>query len=480
MKPKPLNNETVSTARNGTPKIVQFGEGNFLRAFFDWMIEKINRETSFNGSVTIVQPIPSGLVDVLEEQDGLYHVQLQGLKNGKPHTSTELITSVQGGINPYEDYQGFLKLAENPDLEFIVSNTTEAGIAFDESDTGYETIPNSFPAKLTAFLLHRFNHFDGDRNKAPVVLPCELIDKNGEKLKEYILRYADLWDTDYLFRDWVDTYMTFCNTLVDRIVPGFPSDNIEQIQQDLGYEDKLVVTGEYFHLWVIEGPEWIQEKLPFQKAGLNVQFVDSLSAYRTRKVRILNGIHTSMVPVGYLAGARTVKEAMDDDEVSAFLEAALFHEIIPSLDMPLHELEGFARDVLERFRNPYIKHELSSIALNSVSKYKVRVLPSLLSYRRKKGELPLRLVFALASLIRFYKGSWQDQPTPINDSEEVVSFIQDAWMQGDYEEVANAVLGNTDFWDQDLSEISGLADQVARYLEHIDNKGINRSIKKLF
>lgn len=476
----PLNNEAISRPAKRKNKIVQFGEGNFLRAFFDWMVERVNAETSFNGSVSIVQPIASGLVDMLEEQDGLYHVQLQGIKNGTPHSSIELITSVDGGVNPYEDYGEFLGLAENPDLEIIVSNTTEAGIAFDENDTSYETLPNSFPAKLTAFLLHRFKHFNGDRNKAPIVLPCELIDKNGDKLKEYVLRYAELWDTDYHFKDWVDTYMTFCNTLVDRIVPGFPRENIDEIQQEIGFEDQLVVTGEYFHLWVIEGPEWIQERLPFQKAGLNVEFVDSLSAYRTRKVRILNGVHTSMVPVGYLAGDRTVKQAMDDKEVGSFLKDALFKEIIPSLDMPREQLEGFASDVLERFQNPYIKHELSAIALNSISKYKVRVLPSLLDYHEKKNELPKRLVFALAALIRFYKGEWQGEKTPLNDSEEVISFIQEAWKLEAYQQVANKVLGNGEFWDQDLTEIPGLSELTGRYLENIDEKGTSKSLNELF
>lgn len=477
---KPLNEQTVSRAKNRTNKIIQFGEGNFLRAFFDWMVEHINNETDFNGSVTVIQPIAEGLVDLLEKQDGLYHVQLQGIKEGEPYSSIELITSVEGGINPYDNYQAFLELAENPDLEFIVSNTTEAGIEFDERDTGYETLPNSFPGKLTALLYHRFRHFDGDSAKAPVVLPCELIDKNGAKLKEYVLQYARLWDVEEAFRDWVDTQMTFCNTLVDRIVPGFPAEKIDEIQQEIGYKDQLVVTGEYFHLWIIEGPEWIREKLPFHKAGLNVRFVDSLTEYRTRKVRILNGLHTSMVPVGYLAGARTVKEAMDHEQVGPFLKEELFEEIIPSLNMPLEELEGFARDILERFENPYIKHQLSAIALNSTSKFRVRVLPSLLEYHAKNGELPLRLVFALASLIRFYKGTWQGDETPVNDSEEVVSFFSDAWEKDDYHTVAATVLSNEDFWHQDLAQIPGLSDQVAVFLEHIENQGVGTSLNELF
>lgn len=475
----PLNNTTVTRKKGRTPKIVQFGEGNFLRAFVDWMIERINEETDFNGSVTIVQPISKGMVHLLKKQDGLYHVQLQGIKDGKPYSSIELNTSVEKCINPYEDYETFLKLAENPDLEFIFSNTTEAGIAFDENDTGYEIIPNSFPAKLTALLHHRFNHFNGDKTKAPVIIPCELIDKNGSKLKEYVLRYAELWNTGAAFKKWVDTAVIFCDTLVDRIIPGFPKNKIDEIQEEIGYEDQLVVNGEYFHLWVIVGPESIQEKLPFHKAGLNVKFVDSLAAYRTRKVRILNGLHTSMVPVGYLAGARTVKEAMDHEVVGPYLKTELFDEIIPSLNMAADELESFANDVLDRFKNPFIKHELSAIALNSISKYKVRVLPSLLGYYEKKKELPQHIVFVLAALIRFYKGEWQGEETPINDSEQVVTFIQKAWQNVNYADVAEVVLSNEDFWDEDLTTYPGLKEKVAKYLEQMDSEGISQAIKNI-
>jgi tagaturonate reductase len=478
---KSLNNSSVGRQTKRKTKILQFGEGNFLRAFVDWMVDKLNDNTDFNGSVTIIQPISRGLVELLNKQDGLYHVQLQGVKNGKPYSNIELVQSVEGGLNPYKHYQEFLRLGENPDVEFIVSNTTEAGIAFDENDTDYKTIPNSFPAKLTALLHHRFQHFAGDPDKAPVVIPCELIDKNGDNLKKYVAQYADLWDTSDDFKQWINVHVIFCNTLVDRIVPGFPKENLDEIHEQIGFNDQLVVNGEYFHLWVIEGPESIQQKLPFDKAGLNVKFVDDLSIYRTRKVRILNGLHTSMVPVGYLAGARTVKEAMDHKQVGPYLEKELFEEIIPSLnlDMSAEELESFAKDILERFENPYIRHELSAIALNSVSKYKVRVLPSLLQYHTKKNQLPQRLVFALAALIRFYKGSWEGGKTPINDSKEVVSFIQNAWESGDHKKITDAVLSNSDFWDQDLTQVAGLSDQVTKFLELIDEQGINHTLSKI-
>lgn len=476
--PKSLNRTTAKISDTPSPaKVLQFGEGNFLRAFVDWGIDILNEKTSFEGNITIIQPIPHGMVDVLENQEGLYHVLLEGMKNGEPHTEKRLITSVKGGLNPYKNYKDYLALAENPDLEFIVSNTTEAGISFDENDTSYEELPDSFPGKLTALLHHRFKHFGGDPDTAPVIIPCELIDRNGDKLKKFVLQYAELWSTSTDFYDWVDKHCTFCNTLVDRIVPGYPAERAAKLKEKIGFDDNLIVAGEYFHLWVIEGPNNLQDKLPFREAGLNVLFVDDLSPYRTRKVRILNGLHTSMVPVGYLNGNRTVKEAVEDDLVGPYLKKELFQEIIPTLDLPEDELEEFANDVLERFRNPYIKHELSAIALNSISKYKVRVLPSLLKFYEQHGELPDRLTFALAALICFYKGKWNDQPTPLNDSEDVISFIQRAWAADDTQQTVQRILGNTSFWGQDLDDIKGLTVKTTSYVLSILDNGIASTIQ---
>lgn len=477
---KPLNRTTSDANSAPAPvKVIQFGEGNFLRAFVDWSIDILNEKTVFEGSINIIQPIPHGMVDVLEKQEGLYHVLLEGMKDGEPHTEKRLITSVKGGLNPYQNYDEYLALGENPDLEYIVSNTTEAGIAFDENDTSYDELPSSFPAKLTALLHHRFEHFAGAPDAAPVIIPCELIDRNGDKLKEFILQYAELWSTGKNFYNWIDSHCTFCNTLVDRIVPGYPEDRANDLKEGIGFDDNLIVAGEYFHLWVIEGPNSLEEKLPFREAGLNVLFVDDLTPYRTRKVRILNGLHTSMVPVGYLNGNRTVKEAVDDKTVGPYLQKELFQEIIATLDLPDDELKEFANDVLDRFRNPYIKHELSAIALNSISKYKVRVLPSLLKYHKIYGELPDRLTFALAALICFYKGKWNDQPTPLNDSEEVIDSIQEAWTATNVEETVQQILSTTSFWDRNLDEISGLTAKTADFVSGIMDDGIASTIQEI-
>jgi tagaturonate reductase len=460
-------------------KVIQFGEGNFLRAFVDWQIDILNEKTSFNGSINIIQPIPHGMVDVLNKQEGLFHVLLEGMKDGEPHTEKRLITSVKGGLNPYQNYEEYLALAKNPELEFIVSNTTEAGIAFDEDDTSYEELPSSFPAKLTALLHHRFEHFDGAPDAAPVIIPCELIERNGDKLKEFVLQYAELWSTSDDFYNWVNTHCTFCNTLVDRIVPGYPEDRAADLKEEIGFDDNLMVAGEYFHLWVIEGPDSLEEQLPFKEAGLNALFVDDLTSYRTRKVRILNGLHTSMVPVGYLNGNRTVKEAMDDKTVGPYLQEELFEEIIPTLDFPEDELREFAEDILERFYNPYIKHELSAIALNSISKYKVRVLPSLLKYYEIKDELPDRLTFALAALICFYKGKWQGEPTPLNDSEGVIASIKEAWTADEVHQTVQQILSTTAFWDQNLDDIPGLTAKTANYVSDILENGIASTIQEI-
>jgi tagaturonate reductase len=462
-----LNRTTTALPQTRPVKVLQFGEGNFLRAFVDWMIDIMNEHTDFNGAVQIVQPIAQGMGGMINEQDGLYHVILNGIKNGSPVAETRLITSVAGVLNPYTDYQAFLKTAENPDLQFIISNTTEAGISFDESDTSPATIPSSFPGKVTALLHHRFKHFKGSVDEALILIPCELIDKNGAILKETILKYADHWQLSDDFKSWIN-HTIFCNTLVDRIVPGFPKDTIGAIQQQIGYEDNLVVTAEPFHLWVIEAPSIVQQKFPADKAGLDIKFVKDQTPYRTRKVRILNGAHTAIVPIAYLRGLRTVKECVEDFYMSDFLRKAVYEEIIPTLDLPKEELVKFADAVIERFQNPYIRHELISIALNSVSKFKVRVLPSLLRYHELNHKLPAKLTDSLAALILFYKGEFKGQPIPLSDTADVTDFMKNAWRNTDTREVVLSVLSNKSFWDMDLTQVEGLTDSIIESLPRLN------------
>ncbi|UCS92880.1 tagaturonate reductase [Echinicola marina] len=453
---KTLNRQNSPNISERPIKVLQFGEGNFLRGFVDWIIDIMNEKTDFNGDVQIIQPIPNGMGELINKQDGLYHVQLSGIQNGTAQEVTRLIDCVRGVLNPYEDYQSYLKLAENPDLKFIISNTTEAGISFNPNDDQKDQISDSFPGKLTALLYHRFEVFHGNKERGLHIIPCELIDKNGEKLKEIILQYASLWQLPNGFIDWLNESNTFSNTLVDRIVPGFPKETIKDIQNAIGFEDNLVVKTEPFHLWVIQGPDAVKRDFPADQAGLEVLFVKDQSPYRTRKVRILNGAHTSLVPVAYLHGLRTVRESVEDPKVGKFLIDTIQNEIIPTLDLPEAELKQFAQDVMDRFKNPYVKHLLSSIALNSISKFKVRVLPSLLEYIHRKGELPQNLIHSLSALLLFYKGTFNAESTPVNDNEEIISFFEQIWQSDDTEHVAHQALSNIDLWDRDLSTIDGL------------------------
>ena len=465
---KELNRTTAGPAASHPVKVLQFGEGNFLRAFVDWMIDILNEKTSFDGAVQVVQPIRNGLTEALQKQDGLYHVLLKGVQQGQLLSETRLIHCIADAFNPYDDFQRFLRAAENPELQWIVSNTTEAGIAFNEADTTLSILAESFPGKLTQLLHHRFNFFKGDPKKGLMILPCELIEKNGENLKEAILQYVTHWKLSKDFLTWLEEANVFCNTLVDRIVPGFPKDNITEIQTQLGYDDNLVVQAEPFHLWVIEAPASVEQKLPVKQAGLNVQFVSDLTPYRTRKVRILNGAHTAMVPVAYLAGLRMVKESVDDEAIGRYIRNTIFDEIIPTLDLPSDELQQFARDVIERFQNPFIKHELLSISLNSISKFKVRVLPSLLGYIKIKGTFPENLIYALACLIRFYKGEWNGAVIPLNDSPDVLTFFENAWQENNRVIVVEKVLGNETFWGINLNAVEGLQASVVKSLSQIE------------
>lgn len=472
---KPLNRKSAGISATRPVKVLQFGEGNFMRAFVDWMIDILNEKSGFNGDVQVIQPIAGGMGEMINKQEGLYHLVLNGIKNGKATTETRLITCLRGVLNPYDNYQAFLATAENPDLTFIFSNTTEAGIAFNPDDIDPNKLSEGFPGKVTALLYHRFKHFNGAGDKGLFIIPCELIDKNGQQLREIILQYIALWKLEDDFKHWIIHHNTFCNTLVDRIVPGFPKETIKEIQERIGYEDNLVVTAEPFHLWVIEGPEELSRAFPADKAGLDVKFVKDQSPYRTRKVRILNGAHTSMVPVCYLHGLRTVKDSIEDSFAGEFIRKTIYEEIIPTLDLPLEELNQFAKDVIERFQNPFIRHELSSIALNSISKYKVRVLPSVLEYIKRKNALPDRLLFSLACLIRFYKGEWHGSATPVNDSPEILEFFKKAWRVAGNRNVAEQVLSNQAFWETDLTKIAGFTNKVADFLDRLDDENVTQA-----
>lgn len=472
-------NRTTIESKTYPERILQFGEGNFLRAFADWMIHQMNNKAGFNAGVVVVQPINQGLVKMLNDQDGLYTLYLNGIKNGKAISEHQIIDCIQRGINPYEEFDSYLANAENPDLRFVISNTTEAGIAYEAKDRLNDTPQKSFPGKLTALLHKRFKTFGGASDKGLITIPCELIDRNGDNLKKIILQYAKDWNLGHEFEQWINEDNIFCNTLVDRIVPGYPKDKIERLTNELGYKDNLVVEGEQFHLWVIEGPKTVREEFPAEACGLNVVFTDNMEPYRTRKVRILNGAHTSLVPVGYLYGIEKVRESLEDEVVGSFLKDALFEEICPTLDLPTKELEQFSNDVLDRFRNPYLEHALMSISLNSVSKYKTRVLPSVLEYINRKNALPKRLLFSLAALIAFYKGDRNGETIELKDNQEVLDFFKAQWVSSDHDAIVKNVISNVDFWGEDLSQYKGLHQLVSKNLENIIVNGMQKALQTL-
>ena len=415
-----------------TERVIQFGEGAFLRGFFDWMLQLINEASDFDASAVVVQPIENGLCQRLESQGCVYTHVMRGLKMGVPTVEKKVIDVISRTVEPYADFDAYLALAEFESFRFVVSNTTEAGIAFDSSDTPKKAPYVTFPAKVTLLLKRRFDlGLPGF-----IFLPCELIDKNGSTLKKYILDYARLWGYSQEFCRFVESDNVFCNTLVDRIVTGYPKDeNIE-----LGYPDAMLNTSELFHLWVIETDYNINKEIPFDKAGVNVIVTDDLDGYRTRKVRILNGAHTAMIPYALLEGVETVGECMDNEKLSSHVKACVYDEIIPTLDLPYSELKDYADNVFERFGNVYIKHFCSSIALNSVSKFKVRVLPSILEYRRRFGRSPEKLMISFAKLIEFYKTDMT------NDAVEVCDFMKNAEV--------DEILKNKDLWGEDISSLS--------------------------
>ncbi len=464
---KPLSRNSFKTSSKPV-RILQFGNGNFLRGFADWMVDIANEKGVFNGSIHTVQTHSRTGFDDMKNQDCLYHVLEKGMKDGALFQSSRLITSVSAISNPYDGYEEYLKLGENPDLRFIISNTTEAGIQFDPSDLEINEIASSFPGKLTALLFHRFVHFSGDFAKGVIMIPCELIEQNGLHLKTCIQQYASFWRLPAAFSEWIDIACIFCDTLVDRIVPGFPKDTIDEVQTQLGYEDTLAVMSEPFHLWVIEGPDSVKQEFPLDLAGLDVKFVKDLSPYRTRKVRILNGGHTALVPWAYLNGLRTVRESVEDPHISGFLRKVIFHEIIPSLDMPKEELEEFAEAVLERFANPFIIHELKSIALNSISKFRVRVLPSIVGYRDKKGTWPPGLIQSFAALLVFYKGEYKGEIMPLNDELAILEFFKKVWEQDNsLDSKVKTILGNEALWGKNLDIEEGLRAELVFAIQDI-------------
>lgn len=479
-------NQFIAEKKKRPIKILQFGDGNFLRAFVEWVLQCANDQGLINTNVAVVRPLERGKVKVndLKQQDGLYNLYLQGIQQGEVISQKSVIDVLEDFINPYTEYERYLEYAESEELRFIISNTTEAGIVLESKDTVLDQCPNSFPGKLLALLFRRYKHFEGDYSKGLILLPCELIDHNGAELKKVLNELAAINHLDLEFLNWLNEANTFCDTLVDRIVPGYPKDEIEQMTKELGYNDHFVVKGEVFHLWVIQAGDEVAKEFPINQANLNVIFVEDITPYKERKVRILNGTHTALVPVAYLYGIDTVKEAVEDPIVGAFLQHIIFQEIVPTLNLPQNELDRFAKDVLERFKNPFIRHELLSIALNATTKYKTRNLPSVLQYIEKKGSLPKGLLFSLAALLVFFKGKRGEQDIFLQDNPEFLELYKKLWAEydGSYQSVEKLVeefLGLKSHWEVDLNTIEGFKAAVSENVYAILRVGMETSLKRV-
>ncbi|MBR2360828.1 MAG: tagaturonate reductase [Bacteroidaceae bacterium] len=477
---RPLNKQTAPKAER-TERIIQFGEGNFLRAFVDWIIFNMNEKANFDSSVVVVQPIEKGMVDMLNGQDCLYHVNLQGLDKGEVVNSLTRIDVISRALNPYSQFDEYMKLAEQPEMRFVISNTTEAGIAFDPACKLDDAPASSYPGKLTQLLYHRFKTFNGDPTKGLIIFPCELIFLNGHHLKDCIRKYIQLWNLGEEFSKWFEESCGVYATLVDRIVPGFPRKDIAAIQEKLQYEDNLVVQGEIFHLWVIEAPQEVAKEFPADKAGLNVLFVPSEAPYHERKVTLLNGPHTVLSPVAYLAGVNIVRDACQHEVIGQYINKVMFDELMETLNLPKEELQQFAKDVLERFNNPFVDHQVTSIMLNSFPKYQTRDLPGLKTYLERKGELPKGLVLGLAAIITYYKGGVRADGAEIvpNDAPEIMQLLTDLWATGCTSKVAEGVLGAESIWGEDLNLIPGLTDAIKADLDAIQEKGMMEVVKSI-
>ena len=490
---QPLNSTTAPKTLR-PERIIQFGEGNFLRAFIDWIVWQMDKKTDFDASVVIVQPIAQGMAEHLQAQDCLYHVNLQGLIDGQAVNSLEMIDTVSRTVNPYADHAAFLALAALPEVRFVISNTTEAGIAFDSVCRLADTPPSSYPAKLTQLLYHRFRAFSGDPAKGLIIMPCELIFQNGHHLLDCIRKYIELWKEDLgtdfeAFRLWFEQSCYVCATLVDRIVPGFPRKDIDTIQQTVGYADQMVVQAEAFHLWVIETApnlplEQLAQEFPADKAGLHVIFTHDESPYHERKVTLLNGPHTVLSPVAFLAGLNIVRDACQHEVIGPFIRRVMYDELLPTLNLPEDELHRFADDVMERFCNPFVDHQLTSIMLNSLPKFQTRDLPGLKTYLQRRGTLPCGIVLGLAAICVYYRGGQRPDGTLIqpNDDPRIMQLLADLWATGDTRRVAEGVLAAQDLiWHEhgNLNAIPGLTDLLIQSIDSILENGMMETVKQL-
>ncbi|MFD1484497.1 tagaturonate reductase [Lacticaseibacillus baoqingensis] len=465
----PTLNDSFRQLPKFPTKVIQFGEGNFLRAFVDWQIQQMNKQGLFKGGVAVVQPIANGRTKQLEAQDRLYTTLLEGKLDGKVVQEHEIIEDINQTVRPYDDWQSYLDLAKNDDIQFIFSNTTEAGIAYDANDR-YDALPEgTYPAKLTALLNERFKL----GKPGFQIIPCELINHNGDALKKAVLQYADLWALGADFKQWVNDANDFYATLVDRIVPGYPKDRAADLETKWGYHDANMVKAEPFFIFVVEGDQKLEKLFPAKQAGLNLVVTPDMQPYRNRKVSLLNGPHTTMSPIARLAGIETVGEVMKDPDFYQFVNDEMYQEIIPTVALPQAELEAYAEGVKERFENPYVRHELSSIALNSIAKFKARLLPTFKRYVAANHQLPQRISLALAAYLKIYAGKADFAP---QDTPETLAEFKQLVQAPDY---LGAALADTKLWGEDLTQFDGLKALIQKDWDLFDQAGARAAVQAI-
>lgn len=480
-------------------RAIQFGEGNFLRGFLDWMLFKLNQKHLFNGRVVAVQPTEHGrTVPILKEQDGLYNVILHGFENGKSVETIETVNTIGDFINPYDEEQ-WSKLrdyARNPEVRFVFSNTTEAGIVYEKQALDEKHAPATFPAKLTVLLHDRFLAFKGTSNcgeSGITVMPCELIEDNGTRLREIVKKHAADFGFESEFQAYLDEDCQFLNTLVDRVVSGYPKADAESYEKKIGFHDRLMTCGEKFHFLAIEGPDSVDTLLPFRKAGLNVVIAPDITPYRLRKVRILNGTHTSNVPAAYICGLETVDQMMSDDITGKFARSVIYDEIIPAVKLDKGMLKEFADAVVARFMDPSMHHQLVSILMNCASKMRARVIPSLLD-ARSQGVLPKKLCFAVAAFLCLYRNAEGKVPVRVQrengsvgefrDDENAVRILSAAWApynrtEASAQMVVKAALSDVSLWGRDLSSDLDVVSLTAKLTHAIVSDGVRATMRDL-
>lgn len=477
---KKLNRTTVDK-KEYPVRILQFGEGNFLRAFADWMIDGANRCGIMSHGIAAVQPIPGGerIGELFRGQDCMYHVVLEGVRDKKPVREISLVQSIAEVLNPYREYERYEELFMSPELEIIVSNTTEAGIRWEEGDDITALPPASFPAKMTALLYKRWQKFGGDPAKGLLVVCCELIENNGSTLREYVLRHAFENNLDPEFAGWVRTSCHFYDTLVDRIVTGFPKDDIDDIKAETGFDDNLVVKGEYFHVWAVGGDPVIRERLPLDRAGYNVLFMESIKSFRDKKVRILNGAHTAMDSVALQLGCVTVRDAFDTPDIEKYVNRMVSEEVLPCIDEDPAELRVFADKILERFYNPYLRHYLKDISLNSISKWEARDWPTVRDNRLKRGRTARLTLFSFGALMVLYSGGGEVEFSP-SDNPEAVEFIRSTFNADDIEGWIGGIARNRKIWGEDFSTaVPDFVSAASAAARNILDKGMTTALKEV-